>query len=70
MNMKQRAADPSMEDSLLALHGSVARLISMIQENAPGMEKEREILDKLPLLDFYNDDLLRNIRKSPRRDTH
>ena len=50
-----------LEDSLLALHGSVARLITMIQENAAGMEREREILNKLPLLDFYNDDLLRNI---------
>jgi hypothetical protein len=55
-----------LEESLLDLHGSVSRLIKVIQENANGMERSQEILDKLPLLDFYNDDLLRNIQSMRR----
>lgn len=50
-----------LEDSLMDLHASVAKLIKAIQENAATMDRSQEILDKLPLLDFYNDDLLRNI---------
>jgi hypothetical protein len=36
-------------------------LIKVIQENASTLERGNEVLNKLPLLDFYNDDLLRNI---------
>jgi hypothetical protein len=43
------------------LHATVERLIRTIHENADSLERGREILDKLPLLDFYNDDLKRNI---------
>lgn len=50
-----------LEASLMDLHASVRRLIQVIQDNAASMERSDEILDKLPLLDFYNDDLLRNL---------
>jgi hypothetical protein len=50
-----------LEDSLLNLHASVGKLIKVIQDNATILDRKAEILDKLPLLDFYNDDLLRNI---------
>lgn len=50
-----------LEASLLDLHASVNRLIRVIHENAHTLERSQEILDKLPLLDFYNDDLRRNI---------
>ncbi len=51
----------NLEDSLLDLHHSVHRLIQVIQENAGTLGRGAEVLDKLPILDFYNDDLLRNI---------
>jgi hypothetical protein len=51
----------ALESSLIDLHSTVDRLIKVMQENASGMERGQEILDKLPLLDFYNDDLKRNI---------
>lgn len=51
-----------LETSLLGLHASVERLIRLIRENAATLERREEILDKLPLLDFYNDDLLRSIQ--------
>jgi hypothetical protein len=50
-----------LEESLLDLHVSVTKLIKVIQENATSLERGEEVLNKLPLLDFYNDDLLRNI---------
>ena len=50
-----------IQESLLDLHASVHRLIKVIQDNADTLSRGEEILDKLPLLDFYNDDLLRNI---------
>ncbi len=50
-----------LEASLRSLHHSVHRLISVIRENAGVLDNTEEILNKLPLLDFYNDDLLRNI---------
>lgn len=50
-----------LEESLLDLHVSVTKLIKVIQENATSLERSEEVLNKLPLLDFYNDDLLRNI---------
>jgi hypothetical protein len=43
------------------LHLSVLKLIKVIQDNATTLDRGEEILNKLPLLDFYNDDLLRNI---------
>ena len=43
------------------LHLSVLKLIKVIQDNAKTLSQGEEILNKLPLLDFYNDDLLRNI---------
>jgi hypothetical protein len=51
----------SLEDSLMDLHNSVHRLIKVIQEHAGSLDRGSEVLDKLPMLDFYNDDLLRNI---------
>lgn len=51
----------SLEDSLMDLHNSVHRLIKVIQEHAGSLDRGAEVLDKLPMLDFYNDDLLRNI---------
>lgn len=60
--MEKHIESPAqLEDSLMDLHASVAKLIKAIQENAVTMDRSQEILDKLPLLDFYNDDLLRNI---------
>jgi hypothetical protein len=50
-----------LEESLMELHLSVNKLIKVIQENASTLERGDEVLNKLPLLDFYNDDLLRNI---------
>lgn len=50
-----------LEESLMDLHHSVNKLIKVIQDNAATMDRGGEILDKLPMLDFYNDDLLRNI---------
>lgn len=50
-----------LEDSLIDLHLSVSRLIKVIQDNAGTLDRGAEVLDKLPILDFYNDDLLRNI---------
>lgn len=47
--------------SLSDLHGSVSRLIAVIQENAQYLEDSEAVMDKLPMLDFYNDDLKRNI---------
>lgn len=51
----------SLEDSLMDLHHSVTKLIKVIQDNAATLDRGAEVLDKLPMLDFYNDDLLRNI---------
>lgn len=59
--MENTESISGLEDSLLNLHSSVRKLIRVIQDNATVMERKEEILDKLPLLDFYNDDLLRNI---------
>lgn len=53
----------SLEESLMDLHHSVDRLIRVIQEHAVGLERGDEVLDKLPMLDFYNDELLRNIQE-------
>lgn len=50
-----------LEESLMDLHLCVGKLIKVIQENAGNLDKGEEVLNKLPLLDFYNDDLLRNI---------
>lgn len=50
-----------LEDSLMDLHHSVTKLIKVIQDNAGTLDRGAEVLDKLPMLDFYNDDLLRNI---------
>ncbi|MEO6097823.1 MAG: hypothetical protein ABIW76_20070 [Fibrobacteria bacterium] len=45
----------------MELHHSVTKLIKVIQENAADMDRGGQVLDKLPMLDFYNDELLRNI---------
>lgn len=58
----------SLEDSLMDLHNSVNRLIRVIQEHAGSLDRGAEVLDKLPMLDFYNDDLLRNIHNMKTRD--
>ncbi len=50
-----------LEESLMDLHVSVNKLIKVIRDNATSLEQGEEVLNKLPLLDFYNDDLLRNI---------
>ncbi len=47
--------------SLTDLHGSVSKLIAVLQANAHRLEEAPSLMDKLPLLDFYNDDLKRNI---------
>ena len=52
----------SLEESLMDLHHSVDRLIRVIQEHAVTLDRGDEVLDKLPMLDFYNGELLRNIR--------
>jgi len=57
-----------LEESLMDLHLSVNKLIKVIQENASTLGKGQEVLNKLPLLDFYNDDLLRNIGNMRRQD--
>ncbi|HKP97367.1 MAG TPA: hypothetical protein VJ385_16595 [Fibrobacteria bacterium] len=59
--MKNTEDLTGLEESLMDLHLSVNKLIKVIQENASSLEKGEEVLNKLPLLDFYNDDLLRNI---------
>ncbi len=51
-----------LETSLLDLHGSVDKLIKLIKENSTTLSRSEEVLNKLPLLDFYNDDLLSNIK--------
>lgn len=51
-----------LETSLLDLHGSVIRLIQVIKENSQNIDSSEDVLNKLPLLDFYNDDLLNNIK--------
>ena len=50
-----------LEESLMDLHLSVNKLIKVIQDNAATLERGEDVLNKLPMLDFYNDDLLRNI---------
>jgi hypothetical protein len=50
-----------LEASLMGLHHSVTKLIKVIQDNASTLDRGDEVLNKLPMLDFYNDDLLRNI---------
>lgn len=47
--------------SLTELHVSVSRLIAVLHANAHQLEEAPSIMDKLPMLDFYNDDLKRNI---------
>jgi hypothetical protein len=51
----------ALQDSLQELHGSVDRLIQVIQANAVYLVDSEAIMNKLPILDFYNDDLKRNI---------
>ena len=65
--MKNQPQNASLEDSLFDLHSSVNRLIRVIHQNAGTLDKGQEILDKLPLLDFYNDDLLRNLNTLKRK---
>lgn len=50
-----------LEASLMDLHLCVGKLIKVIHENAATLDNGDAVLDKLPLLDFYNDELLRNI---------
>jgi hypothetical protein len=50
-----------LEDSVQQLHTAVNHLIWIIQENAAFLPGGRDILDKLPLLDFYNHDLLQQL---------
>lgn len=60
--MEKNAPSPTnLEASLLDLHASVDRLIQLLHENADTLDRGPEILDRLPLLDYYNDELLRNI---------
>jgi hypothetical protein len=58
---KNLESPTELEASLLDLHTSVNRLLKAIQANAGSLDRGQEILDKLPLLDFYNDDLMRHI---------
>jgi hypothetical protein len=50
-----------LHSSLEDLHVSVEKLIAAIQDHAKHVDDGEQILNKLPLLDFYNDDLKRNI---------
>ncbi len=50
-----------LQNSLLDLHGSVSRLIKAFYDNVESLENREAILDVLPLLDFYNDDLAEQI---------
>jgi hypothetical protein len=50
-----------LESSLMDLHHSVRRLIEVMHEHAGTLDRGEEVLDKLPLLDYYNGELLRNI---------
>jgi hypothetical protein len=61
VTLKQTENMFDLEESLMELHLSVNKLIKVIQENASTLERGNEVLNKLPMLDFYNDDLLRNI---------
>lgn len=45
----------------MELHVSVVKLINAIQGMSHTLEDKDKILNMLPMLDFYNDDLLRNI---------
>lgn len=56
-----------LEDSLLDLHHSVNRLIKVMQDHAGNLDCGDAVLDKLPMLDFYNDELLRNIHNMRER---
>lgn len=58
----------SLEDSLLDLHHSVNRLIKVMQDHASTLACGEDVLDKLPMLDFYNDELLRNIHNMRERE--
>ena len=58
----------SLENSLMDLHHSVNRLIEVMQEHAGSLDRGDEVLDKLPILDFYNDELLRNIHNMRARE--
>jgi hypothetical protein len=58
----------SLEDSLMDLHNSVNRLIRVMQDHAGTLDCGEQVLDKLPMLDFYNDELLRNIHNMRERD--
>jgi hypothetical protein len=58
----------SLEDSLMDLHHSVNRLIKVMQAHAGSIKSGGDVLDKLPILDFYNDELLRNIHHMRERD--
>ncbi|MDB5047153.1 MAG: hypothetical protein JWO30_224 [Fibrobacteres bacterium] len=66
--MKNTEHLAGLEESLMDLHLSVNKLIKVIQENASSLERGGEVLNKLPLLDFYNDDLLRNIGNMRNQD--
>jgi hypothetical protein len=58
-----------LESSLMDLHHSVNRLIEAMQEHAGSLDRGDEVLDKLPLLDYYNGELLRNIHDMRERDS-
>ncbi len=60
--MEQTNQKVELERSLLNLYVSISRLITVLEENAEVFDNRDEILDRLPLLDFYNDDLLESIR--------
>jgi hypothetical protein len=63
MQPPERPSDDiqTLTASLTELHASVHRLIQVCQDSAQYIVNSQEMLDKLPLLDFYNDDLQRNI---------
>ncbi len=60
--MKNAEKLVGLDESLMDLHQSVQKLIKVINENADSIHRGEEVLNKLPLLDFYNDDLMRNIQ--------
>ena len=56
-----------LEDAVVQLHTAVNHLIWIIHENADFIPQGREILDKLPLLDFYNQDLITQLENLQRK---
>ena len=58
-----------LERTLFNLHVSVSKLVHALNDNAGLFDNADEILNKLPMLDFYNDDLLTSIQALKRTES-